>query len=247
LLFKAHKSNYAISGFTQEASVKELAALAHSRNLPMMYDIGSGLLRKPKGLPLENEPDVRTSVAEGADLVSFSCDKLLGGPQAGIVAGGAEYVRRLATAPMMRALRVGKLTLAALSAACRAYLTDKVLTEDNPTFAMLSESTPRIGERAKELAEKLKRGGIACGVVDNQARVGGGTLPELTLPSKAVHLETPKGAEKDGSAEDLFYGLLKLDTPVVSILREGRVLLDVLTVRDEELSAIAEAVRRTRG
>lgn len=243
LLFKAHKSNYAISGFTQEVPVNELAALAHARGLPLVYDIGSGLLRKPKGLPLENEPDVRSSLAKDADLVCFSCDKLLGGPQAGIVAGKTEYVRKLATAPMMRALRVGKLTLAALSAACRAYLTDERLIADNPTFAMLSESTQKIEQRAEKLAERLRSSGVSCSVVNNQAHVGGGTLPELTVPSKAVLLETPEKAKKNDFAENVFYGLLKLDTPVVSILREGRVLFDVLTVRTQELPAVAEAIR----
>ncbi len=149
VIFKAHKSNYAITGFVEEASLEQCAALAKKKRLPFVYDLGSGLLRKVRSLPLEGEPDAASSIAAGADLVLFSGDKLLGGPQAGIIAGKKKLVARLAKAPLMRALRVGKLTMAALSSACRSHLEDESLVKNNPTFAMLSRDRDEIRQRAE--------------------------------------------------------------------------------------------------
>ncbi|MFH2034091.1 MAG: L-seryl-tRNA(Sec) selenium transferase, partial [Candidatus Margulisiibacteriota bacterium] len=118
LIFKAHKSNYSIKGFSEEVGIKELAEFSRKKGIPFVYDIGSGLLRKPKNLNLEGEPDVRSALKDGAYLVCFSGDKLLGGPQAGIIAGKKELISKLAKAPLMRALRVGKMTIAGLSAVC---------------------------------------------------------------------------------------------------------------------------------
>jgi len=134
VLFKAHKSNYYIKGFSEEVEIEALAELAHTNKLICIYDMGSGLLRKPKGLPLETEPDVQTALQSGADLVMFSCDKLLGGPQGGIIAGKKEYIQKLKKSPLMRVLRVGKMTLAALSEVIRCYLKDETLLENVPVF-----------------------------------------------------------------------------------------------------------------
>lgn len=244
MLFKAHKSNYSISGFTEEVSVRSLAALARSRGIPFVYDIGSGLLRKPAGLPLESEPDVGGALAEGADLVSFSCDKLLGGPQAGIVAGKTELVARLAKAPLMRALRVGKLTLAALSQACRAYLTDQTLVEDNPTIRMLQQNPEELQTRARELAEALRGRGVDCEVLESPARCGGGTLPELTIPGYGVSPAAPvkTAGERERFAERLHRRLLCCEPPVLAVLREGRLVIDVFTLTAADLSYVVDAV-----
>ena len=134
LIFKAHKSNYYIDGFTEEVELSELSDLAREHELLFVYDLGSGLLRKPEGLPLEDEPDVRSSIKAGCDIVSFSGDKLLGGPQAGIIAGKSDLIQKIAKDPMMRALRVGKMTIAALSAVMRFYMKDEDLLTKVPIF-----------------------------------------------------------------------------------------------------------------
>ncbi len=244
LLFKAHKSNYSMSGFTEEVPVAELAGLARSRELPLLYDIGSGLLRKPQGLPLASEPDVAGALADGADLVAFSCDKLLGGPQGGVLAGRRELISRLAKAPLMRALRVGKLTLAALSAACRAYLRDEDLVRSNPTFAMLSRKRADLDRLASALLEELNSLGVEARAVESSGQCGGGTLPDLVIPSVAVELLPREGIGDSESsfAERIYRRLLDADPPVLGVLREGRLLLDVLTLLSEQLPQVARAV-----
>ncbi|MBU0501873.1 MAG: L-seryl-tRNA(Sec) selenium transferase [Candidatus Margulisbacteria bacterium] len=229
LIFKAHKSNYAIKGFTDEVSIEELADFAHQKNLPFVYDIGSGLLKKPKGLSLENEPDVKSSLKDGADLICFSGDKLLGGPQAGIIVGRQDYVAKLAKAPLMRALRVGKMTLAALSGVCRAYLKD---IPDLPVFAKLQRTPAEV----KALAEKLQELIPGSEIVENIGYCGGGTLPELEIPSFAIKLNNV-------DAEKLFFCLLKLDQPILGILRKGELLIDLLTVEEKDLEYIAKMIR----
>jgi L-seryl-tRNA(Ser) seleniumtransferase len=233
-----------MGGFTQEVSVKDLARLAHAHGLPMMYDIGSGLLRRPKGLPLDDEPDVGCAIADGADIVAFSCDKLLGGPQAGILAGRHALIERMARAPMMRGLRVGKLTVAALSAACRCYLRDEDLVESNPTVALLERTPADLERLATALLGELRRRGVAAEKTDSAGRCGGGTLPDLQIRSLAVEVlpQSGMGNRKQTFAERLFRDLLQGDIPVLGVLREGRILFDVLAVFEEQIPRIAEAV-----
>lgn len=230
LIFKAHKSNYSIKGFSEEAGLKELSDLAHKNNLPFVYDIGSGLLRKPDNLPLVSEPDVKTAVQNGADLVCFSGDKLLGGPQAGIIVGKKEFVSKLDQAPLMRALRVGKMTIVALISVCQAYLKE---LPDLPVFNMLR----RRPEEIKSLAKKLQAMIPDSEIVENIAFCGGGTLPELEIPSYAVKLN-------NGDAEELYYDLLKLDKPILGILRKGELFFDLLTLNGSDLEDIAGAVKK---
>ncbi len=243
LLLKAHKSNYSVSGFTAEVPVRELAELARARGLALLYDIGSGLLRRPAGLPLGDEPDVAGALADGADLVAFSCDKLLGGPQGGVLAGRGELVSRAARAPLMRALRVGKLTLAALSAACRAYLRDEDLVRSNPTFAMLSRSSDELDRLACALLEELKNLGVEARRAASSGQCGGGALPNLEIPSAAVELVPREGIgdSRASFAERVYRRLLDADSPVLGVLREGRLLFDVLTLGEDELAQVARA------
>ena len=241
VIFKAHRSNFSVKGFTEEASLGQCAALAHRKGLPFVYDIGSGLIRRPKTLPLGNEPDVASALSQGADLVLFSGDKLLGGPQAGIVAGKRELVARLSKAPLMRALRVGKLTMAALSSACRSYLDEGALVKNNPTFAMLSRDREDIRRCAVVLQQALAARGVSVLVRDTEGQCGGGTLPELLVPSCAVVLEK-KGPRQEDPTKRIFDVLCAADRPVVAALREGDLVFDMLAVREPEIPVLAEAI-----
>jgi len=244
LILKVHKSNYYIGGFTEEVPLKELVKLAHSRELPVLYDIGSGLLRKPKNLPLLEEPDVRTSLHQGVDLVTFSGDKLLGGPQSGIIAGKREWVSVLKTAPMMRALRVGKFTISALSTVIRSYLNDRTLVESLPLFSMLERTEEDLKKSAEAFVSKLADSGITSRVVKSTGQCGGGTLPNLELNSFAVSLACEHKSQNERSlfAENVFIKLLDLDYPILGILRQGEILFDVLTLSEADFPYIAAAI-----
>ncbi|MFH1829910.1 MAG: L-seryl-tRNA(Sec) selenium transferase [Pseudomonadota bacterium] len=243
LIFKAHQSNYSIQGFTEEACVEDLAQLAHSKGLSFIYDIGSGLLRRPENIDMKEEPDIRSALAGGADLVTFSCDKLLGGPQAGIIAGSGQLIAKLSKAPMMRALRVGKITLAALCAACRNYLSDETLVKANPLFTMLERKEDDLKEIAERFAGELKKAGVDCRVVESFGQCGGGSLPDLKMKSYAVELVT----ESSESSESVFQKLLKLDKPVIGVLRKGKLLFDVFTIFRDDMSYLVSSITSVFG
>ncbi|MBN1577038.1 MAG: L-seryl-tRNA(Sec) selenium transferase [Chitinispirillaceae bacterium] len=243
LLFKAHKSNYTIAGFTEEVPVAELATLAHAHHLPLLYDIGSGLLRKPKVAGFTHEPDVRSALADGADLVCFSGDKLLGGPQAGIIVGKRDLVAKLSRAPLMRALRVGKFTLAALSCACRSYLKDDNLIKNNLVFNLLERPVEERRKFADRLWEGLHKRSVAAEIVPSIVQCGGGTLPELKLPGYAVALVAPQESVKgrETFAERMLHKMLQRDPPVLGVLREGRLLFDTGALFEHDIDVVAEA------
>jgi len=246
LILKVHKSNYYIEGFKAEVPLKELVKLAHNRGIPVLYDIGSGLLRKPGNLPLRDEPDVKTSLREGADLVTFSGDKLLGGPQSGIVAGKKEMISVLKKAPMMRALRVGKLTISALSTVIRGYFEDRTLVKSLPLFTMLERKEEALKKSAQVLTQKLAEAGIESTVVKSTGQCGGGTLPHLKINSYAVALTCKQKSRKERSvfAEKVFHKLLNLDYPIVAVLRQGEILFDVLTLSQADLAYICDTLSR---
>ncbi|MBC8382880.1 MAG: L-seryl-tRNA(Sec) selenium transferase [Candidatus Cloacimonetes bacterium] len=241
VLFKAHKSNYYIKGFSEEIEIEKLAECAHAHGLVCIYDLGSGLLRKPKGLPLSTEPDVRSAIRSGADLVMFSCDKLLGGPQAGIVAGKKEYIQKLKKSPLMRVLRVGKMTLAALSEVIRCYLKDETLLTNVPVFRMLDQKKDELKKKAKEFSQLLSKENISNKIIDNIARCGGGTLPQVEIPSYAVQLDLSKSKL---SPEQLYHKLLQLDKPILGILREGSLLFDMFTLDKDQTTEIAKQIKK---
>ena len=244
VIFKAHKSNYSMKGFVEEASCEQCATLAQRKGLAFVYDIGSGLIKKPTSLPCGDEPDVAGAIAAGADIVLFSCDKLLGGPQAGVVAGKRDLIARCAKAPLMRALRCGKLTLAALLSSCRSYLSDASLKADNPTFALLSRNSDDIRRSADRLAAELAKRGIVCHVTKSCGQCGGGTLPDLAIPSSAVVVDLPpsKGKKQADAARAMFERLLNGSRPVIGVLREGTLLFDMLTVSDSDIASCADAI-----
>jgi L-seryl-tRNA(Ser) seleniumtransferase len=224
-LLRVHPSNYRIVGFTASVPTRELAATARRAGLPLVDDLGSGSL-----LDLGDEPTAAASVAAGADLVCFSGDKLLGGPQAGIVVGRQALVERLRRHPLQRALRADKLTLAALEGTLSLLADPERARREIPVLRMLDEPLERIRARAERLA------GLIDGEVEETvARVGGGALPLAELPSAACAVEEQLGAE------------LRLgEPPIVGIVRDGRLLLDARTLTDEEVDEVAGAVVEAR-
>jgi L-seryl-tRNA(Ser) seleniumtransferase len=225
LLLRVHQSNFRIVGFTEQPSLEDLAGVARTSSLPLLDDLGSGAL-----LDLSNEPTARASLAAGADLVCFSGDKLLGGPQAGIVAGRADLVERLRRHPLHRALRIDKLSLAALEGTLLLYLEPERALAEVPVLRMLHERIEAVHARAERLADVL--GGE---VEETVARVGGGALPLHELPSFACAVE-----------ESLAAPLREHEPAVVGIVRDGRLLLDCRTLAEAELDEIAAAVAACR-
>ena len=241
LLLKVHPSNYRVVGFTAQVSSQELAELGHARGLPVMEDLGSGSLvdLRPYGFP--REPTVQETVASGVDLVSFSGDKLLGGPQAGIVVGRSDLVDRLRKNPLNRALRIDKLTVASLEATLHAYEAGRAL-ETIPTLRMLTEPVAAVRRRARRLFRRLSpkaQDTLGCALVEDRAQVGGGALPLVELPTCAVALGTPSH-----SPESLDRRLRSGAPPVIARISEDRLLLDCRTVLDAEIPVLAALVER---
>jgi L-seryl-tRNA(Ser) seleniumtransferase len=226
LLLRVHQSNFRVLGFTEQPSVKELAAVARRHSLPLVDDLGSGAF-----VPFEDEPLARDSLSAGADLACFSGDKLLGGPQAGVIVGRAELVERLRRHPLQRALRADKLTLAALEGTLRLYLDPDRATREIPVLRMLGDGVEAVRARAERLAE------LAGGEVEETVgRVGGGALPLAELPSFACAVE-----------EELARPLRLGEPPVVGVVRDGRLLLDCRTLTEAEVEEVAAAVTAVRG
>jgi L-seryl-tRNA(Ser) seleniumtransferase len=222
-VLKVHPSNFTISGFTSSATVAELATLG----APVVVDVGSGLLDPDPLLP--DEPDVGSALRAGADVVTCSGDKLLGGPQAGLLVGTAKAVDAARRHPLARALRLDKLSLAALEATLRLYLDPESARREIPVLRMLDEDP---GPRARRLAGAI---GPAAGVVESVAKVGGGALPLLELPGPVVALA--------GSPERLAARLRAGEPPVLGRIEDGRLLLDPRTLGDDEVDLVAAAVR----
>ena len=241
LLLKVHTSNYRVLGFTAQVSTRELVELGHSRGIPVMEDLGSGCFvdLRPYGFPYE--PTVPDVVAAGVDLVSFSGDKLLGGPQAGIVVGKAGLVERLRTNPLNRALRIDKLTLAALEATLYAYEAGNAL-ETMPTLRMLTEPLAAVRRRARRLLRRLSprvEAALGATLVEGRAQVGGGSLPLVELPTVALGVGMP-----GRPAHELDQALRAGEPPVIGRIADDRLLLDCRTVLNSDIPALAQALSR---
>jgi L-seryl-tRNA(Ser) seleniumtransferase len=244
LLFKAHQSNYVIKGFTQEASLQELVHTGKKHKIPVVYDIGSGQLRKTSVKVLAGEPDVKQTLDSGVDLVSFSGDKLLGASQAGIIAGKKELIASLKKEPMLRALRVGKTTLALLESALRYYFNDETLISKNEVFKTLTTELKVLKKKALLLQKALVKENIESVVITNQGFCGGGALPMEDIESYAVRLQPEHNTNKERSrfAEKVYYKLMVHSLPVVGLLKKGNIDFDVLTLKEEEITAVARVI-----
>jgi L-seryl-tRNA(Ser) seleniumtransferase len=246
MLLKVHRSNFALSGFVAEVGLPELAELAHGRGVSLLEDLGSGTLVELPGLPSEAFAPAR--LRQGADLVCFSGDKLLGGPQAGIILGRADLVNAMRRNPMARALRLDKLSLAALDWTLGCYL-DGSAEREIPVLRQLCEPLRQLEARARRLAERLAQAaGDAAAVWAAPAHsfVGGGSVPGFELPSWVVAIAAPGGAER------LAVQLRRARIPVLARVRDERVLIDVRTLLEGDEDAVAAAldaalVERVRG
>lgn len=225
LLLKVHPSNYRVTGFTQEVPLAQLVALGRQRQVPVAVDLGSGALVEMAHFGLPAEPTVQEAVRSGADIVTFSGDKLLGGPQAGLIVGRREYLQRLKRNPMKRALRVSKMTLAALEATLRAYLAPDGVDNTLPAYRMMARDVPGIERLAAEMCPHVARwaqGRARVEIVAGESQVGSGTLPEAALPTRLIALTPLKG-----SPETLARDLRRLNPPVIGRMHGGQVLLDL--------------------
>ena len=241
LLLKVHTSNYRIIGFTSEVPLGELVGLGARHNLPVMEDLGSGCLVDLSRFGLAKEPTVGEVIRAGVDVVTFSGDKLLGGPQAGLILGKKEIIEQIKANPMNRALRIDKFTLAGLEAVLRLYFDEEKAIAAIPTLAMLAMSLAVIDRRAKRLRRLIaKELAPVCRVelVAIASMVGGGSLPEQPLPSRGVAL-SPKYL----SVNALEKGLRELSLPVLGRIEDDRLLLDMRTVADKEVALLANCLR----
>jgi L-seryl-tRNA(Ser) seleniumtransferase len=245
LLLRVHHSNYQITGFTAQPTLTELADLAHRYGLPLIEDLGSGTLLDTTPFGLAHEPTIQESLAAGVDLVTASGDKLLGGPQAGLILGRADLIEKLKKHPLIRALRVDKVTLAALQTTLLAYLQNKA-TAEIPVWQMIAADTKTLARRARKWLRQLHHypqlGNASLQVIDTVSTVGGGSLPGQTLPTKALAIALP-------SVDTLAEKLRWANPPVIARIENDRLLLDPRTVLPEQdpilISVLAEVLFHT--
>ncbi len=233
-IVKVHRSNFTIEGFTSEVSVERLAFIAAEHGLPVIHDFGSGLMLPLDAFGLTGEPTASSALAAGPTLVLMSGDKLLGGPQAGIILGTLATVAKLRKNPFARALRVDKLTLSALEATLRLYLEPERALKEIPVLAMLTAPVREIEARAQGVARALREGGLDPQVKPSKASVGGGAFPAAEIPSSAVVLL--------GNADATERRLRQGDPPVIGRIAEGNVLLDLRSVHPREDGTLSRAV-----
>ncbi|HVA00406.1 MAG TPA: L-seryl-tRNA(Sec) selenium transferase [Terriglobia bacterium] len=237
-LVRVHPSNFRVVGFTERPALAELVELAHRHHLPLIEDLGSGCLVDLAPLGLEGEPPVGQSLKEGVDVVTFSGDKLLGGPQAGLITGKREFLDRIRKNPLFRALRVDKLTIAALEATIRAYLDGNL--RSIPALRMMSVSLEELAARAERLAKRLDRSSAFSAVVEaGESVIGGGSTPGQSLPTRLVAVRPVTL-----SAQEVESALRRYSLPVIARVERDRVLLDLRTVFEDQDEEIVRAFER---
>jgi L-seryl-tRNA(Ser) seleniumtransferase len=237
LLLRVHRSNFEITGFTEQASTEELVTLARKHAILLMEDLGSGALFDLRSVGISGEPGVLDSLRSGVDIVTYSGDKLLGGPQAGLISGGSESIARMRSNSLFRALRVDKLIYAALEATLLAYVRrdhDAV-----PTLHMMRLSKEAIGKRAEALAVQIRSPKLKIEIVDGESILGGGAAPSSVLPTRVLALTC-----ETLSADELASRLRGSEPPIIARVDEGRVLLDLRTVFPGQDAAVVAALNR---
>lgn len=240
-LLKVHASNYRIIGFTKEVSIPELQEIARPRGLPVIEDLGSGNLFDFAPFAFGYEPTAQEKVAQGADVITFSGDKVLGGPQAGIIVGRAEYIERIKRNPLNRALRIDKMTLAALEATLQLYMDPELARKKVPTIAMMTAPPDELKKKADRLARRLRRElgeSAAISLAPGASRVGGGSFPERDLETTLVRVQPAGGLSLEALRDRLLAG----DPPLVGRIEDEAFCLDPRTLAEDELSLAAGLV-----
>ncbi len=239
-ILRVHHSNYRIVGFAEEPGIEEITALAHAQGIPVVDDLGSGALVDLRDYGLTTEPLVKASIAARADIVCFSGDKLIGGPQSGIIVGTAEWIQKIKKNPLARAFRCGKLTLAALEATLKLFLAPESLRERHPIYRMLGCSTEELARRAKKVASALKKTiptGVRVTVEDGESQVGSGAVPVETIPTKVLAVAGPAMP-----TDELAARLRRLSPPIFTRISNDAVLFDFRTIRPAEDSLVEKSL-----
>jgi L-seryl-tRNA(Ser) seleniumtransferase len=240
-ILRVHHSNYRIVGFAEEPGIGELVELGRKKGIPVVDDLGSGALIDLKEFGLATEPLVQASIRAGADIACFSGDKLIGGPQSGIIVGRTECIQKIKKNPLARAFRCGKLSLAALEATLKLFLAPEVLRERHPIYRMLGWSPEELGRRAKKVAASLKKSlsaDIRVTVEDSASQVGSGAVPVETIPTKVLAVASPSL-----SADELAAKLRRLTPPVFARINKDAVLFDFRTIQPDEDAIIEHALK----
>ncbi|HZJ76395.1 MAG TPA: L-seryl-tRNA(Sec) selenium transferase [Oscillospiraceae bacterium] len=243
-LLRVHTSNYRILGFTDSVSLKDLVELGKKNNIPIIEDIGSGVLVDLRKYGLGYEPTVQESIAAGIDVVTFSGDKLLGGPQAGIIVGKKCYIDKMKRNPLTRAFRIDKLTMTALEATLRIYLDEEKAIKTIPTLKMLTESPDSVGKRARVLCDMIasRKLDLKVNINKDYSEVGGGALPLEKLPTYVITVNA-----ENISSSQLEDRLRKYSTPIFTRVSDDRVIIDLRTVREEQYETIVQALAEIIG
>jgi L-seryl-tRNA(Ser) seleniumtransferase len=239
LLLKVHQSNYRITGFTEHVPIEKLVTFGHGRGIPVMFDLGSGCLINLKPYGIHSEPTVQEVIRSGVDIVTFSGDKLLGGPQAGVIVGKRELIEKLQRNPLTRAVRIDKLTLAALEATLMEYADEERAKEQIPTMKMLLEDPEKIKARARKMTLLLKRDikDSSIEIIKDSSQAGGGSLPEVHFPTYAVEIRPEK------ISVNVLEERLRMGEPaIISRIRGDALIIDARTISDSEAAAVVKGV-----
>jgi L-seryl-tRNA(Ser) seleniumtransferase len=241
LLLKVHKSNFHITGFSEDVETSQIVKLGKRYNVPVMEDLGSGCLVDFSRYGLTHEPTVQEILDQGVDLVTFSGDKLLGGPQAGIILGRKDLIQRIRGNQLARALRIDKLTLLALEETLNIYRDEKAALREIPTMRMIFETYDSLKSKARRLSRRIGRidnDGFELKLSDGNSKVGGGAMPLLELPTRLLCLRP-----KNMSAKYMSEWLRSFETPIIVRVEQDNVLLDLRTIQDEEMGVVANAIK----
>ncbi|MDP2157089.1 MAG: L-seryl-tRNA(Sec) selenium transferase [Nitrospirota bacterium] len=243
LILKVHQSNYKITGFTEDVSIEQLAALGKEHSIPVMYDLGSGCLIDLKPYGIHGEPSVQEIMKSGADLVTFSGDKLLGGPQGGIIVGRQDLLEKIRKNPLARAVRVDKMTIAAFEATLMDYLDPEKALQDIPVLRLLFQPLETIKSRAKKIAAQIRRQTVAADIamsialVRDSSKAGGGSLPETEFETYAVSIDP-----KHVTVNELETRLRTGSRPIIARIKDNALLLDARTIQDQDIRELATIV-----
>ncbi len=241
-LLKVHTSNYRVLGFTSSVSLDELVSIGKGHNIPVFEDIGSGVLIDLRKYGLTYEPTVQESIKAGIDIVTFSGDKLLGGPQAGIIIGKREYIEEMKKNPLTRAIRVDKFTLSCLEATLRLYLNEKTAIKEIPTLRMITTSFEELERKANKLYSLIKStvgNRVEVNIVNETSQVGGGSMPLEKIPTKAIVLYY-----ENGSIASLERKLRQLETPIITRIYKDKMYLDLRTIKENDFNIVADGINK---